>query len=105
MLEISSGKLARIILLTREFGPDSPRLHDFISGLTDDEKADLVAVMWIGRETFDAAEVEEAQATARAEATAPTEDYLSGIPDLAEYLESGMDALGLDVTGEEDELY
>ncbi|MEO0991886.1 MAG: DUF3775 domain-containing protein, partial [Pseudomonadota bacterium] len=36
--------------------------------------------------------------------TAPTEDYLSGIPALAEYLEDGLDALGIDVADEEDEL-
>jgi hypothetical protein len=104
MLDINPGKIVRIIALEREFGPESPRLHDFIEGLNEDEQASLVAVMWIGRESFDADELDEAIATARNEATAPTADYLSGIPNLAEYLESGMDALGIDVTDEEDDL-
>jgi len=105
MLEISPGKIVRVIALSREFGADSPRLRDFISGLNDDEQSSLVAVMWIGRDTFDASELEEAIETAVSEASAPTEDYLSGIPDLAEHLEAGMDALGIDVTDEEDDLH
>ena len=104
MLAISAGKVVRIIMLTREFGPESPRLHDYISGLNEDEQASLVAVMWIGRETYDADDLAEAIRTAKEERTAPTEDYLSGIPALAEYLEDGLDALGIDVADEEDEL-
>jgi hypothetical protein len=60
--------------------------------------------MWIGRESFDATEIEEAKQTARAEATAPTEDYLSGIPQLSDYLEDGLQALGIDPTDAEDHL-
>jgi hypothetical protein len=104
MLEISTGKIVRIIMLTREYGPDSVKLSDYISGLNDDEKSNLVAVMWIGRGSFDADELETAKEEARREATAPTEAYLSGIPGLAEYLESGLDALGIDVTDAEDDL-
>ena len=104
MLEISTGKVVRVIALTREYGPDSVSLSDYISGLNDDEKANLVALMWIGRGSFEAEELEYAKAEARREASAPTESYLSGIPGLAEHLESGMEALGIDVTGAEDEL-
>ena len=104
MLEISTGKIVRVIALSREYGPDNVRLHDFISGMNEDEQANLVAVMWIGRDSFMSDELEEAKAQARAEATVPTEDYLSGIPMLAEHLESGMEALGIDVTDAEDEL-
>jgi len=91
-------------MLTREYGPDSVKLSDYISGFNDDEKANLVAAMWIGRGSFDADELEYAKDEARREATAPTERYLSGIPGLAEHLESGLDALGVDVTDAEDEL-
>ena len=104
MLEISTGKVARVILLTREYGPESPHLRDYISGLNDDEKANLVAVMWIGRGSFEPDELEYAKQEARREASAPTENYLSGIPGLAEHLESGLDALGIDVTDVEDNL-
>lgn len=102
MLDISTGKIVRIIFLTREYGPDSLHLSDYISGLNEDEQVSLVALMWVGRDSFDASDFEEAKETARIEATAPTEQYLSGIPDLAELLESGMEALGIDVTDAED---
>ncbi len=104
MLEISTGKVVRVIMLAREYGPDSVNLSDFISGLNDDEKANLVAVMWIGRGSFEAEELEYAKEEARREASAPTENYLSGIPSLPEHLESGLEALGIDVTEAEDDL-
>ncbi|MEQ3711475.1 MAG: DUF3775 domain-containing protein [Tateyamaria sp.] len=102
MLEISTGKVVRVIMLTRENGPDDVHLAEYIGSLNDDEKVNLVAVMWIGRGSFDADELEEALAEARAEATAPTERYLSGIPGLAEHLENGLEALGINVTDAED---
>ena len=104
MLEISTGKVVRVIALTREYGPSNPHLHDYISGLNDDEKVNLVALMWVGRESFEADQLEEAKRMARQEATAPTEEYLSDIPSLAEYLEDGMDALGIDVADAEDHM-
>lgn len=104
MLEISTRKVARVILLTREYGPDSANLSDYISGLNDDEKANLVALMWVGRDSFDVSELEYAKEEARREASAPTENYLSGIPGLAEHLENGLELLGIDVTDVEDNL-
>ncbi len=104
MLDISTGKVVRIIFLSREYGPESGQLSDYISGLNIDEQISLVALMWVGRETYSADEFAEALETARVEATAPTEKYLSGIPSLAEYLESGLDALGIDVTDAEDHM-
>jgi hypothetical protein len=102
MLNISTGKIVRVIFLCREYGPDSTHLADYISGLNEDEQTSLVALMWVGRDSFDADDLGEAIETARIEATAPTEQYLSGIPDLAELLESGMEALGMDVADVED---
>ena len=104
MLEISTGKVVRVIALTREYGPDSRRLYDYVAGLNEDEQVSLVALMWIGRESFEPEDLAEAIAEARAEATAPTEQYLSGIPNLAEYLEDGLDALGIDVADAEDHM-
>lgn len=102
MPEISTNKIVRVIFLAREYGPESPQLHDYISGLNVDEAANLVATMWVGRESFDAEDWDEALETARNEATAPTEDYLSGIPELADNLEAGLEALGIDVADAED---
>ena len=97
MLDVSTEKVARVIALTRENGPDDDHLHDYIGTFNEDEKASLVALMWVGRETFTPAEFDEAARVAMLEATVPTEDYLSGIPELAEYLEDGLDLLGIDV--------
>ena len=102
MPEISTNKVVRVIFLAREFGPESDQLHDFILGLNEDEAANLVAIMWVGRDSFDADEWDEALVTARAEATAPTADYLSGIPELPDHLEAGLEALGIDVADAED---
>ena len=62
----------------------------------------LVAVMWIWRDTFDAVELEEANLTAKGEATTPTESYLLAIPLLPDYLEDGLEALGHSVEDVED---
>ena len=102
MLDISTDKIVRIIFLSREYGPDSTRLRDYVSGLNDDEKSSMVALYWVGRESYSPEDIEQAKLDAEMEATAPTEDYLSGNPDLAELLESGLDALGIDVTDVEE---
>ncbi len=111
MLEISPDKIARVILQAREIeniggagSSASHELREFLASLNEDEQASLVAVMWIGRESFTAEELEEAMATARTEKSIPTEDYLMGEPALAEYLESGMEALGLSPDEAEDDV-
>jgi hypothetical protein len=104
MLDISTAKIAQIILLAREGKMAESQLHGYIANLNEDEQASLVAVMWIGREDFEPEDLAEAKRTAMAEASAPTEEYLSNQPLLADYLESGLDLLGVDVTEAEDEL-
>ncbi len=104
MLDISNAKVVRVIFLAREYGPDSTHLRDYISGLNYDEKSSLVALLWVGRESYEPEDLAKAKADAEAEASAPTEMYLSGMPDLPEYLESGLDKLGIDVTEVEDHM-
>lgn len=95
---------ADTILEARRGDATEAELRAFIEQLNDDEKASLVAVMWIGRGTFEPQELEEAIKTAREEATSPTEDYLLGVPLLADYLEDGLEKLGIDVTEAEDDV-
>ena len=78
-------------------------LKEFIRDLNVDEQASLVALAWIGRGSFAPDELEEALATARAEQTNRTEDYLLGMPLLPDYLEEGLDRLGYSVEDAEDE--
>jgi hypothetical protein len=61
--------------------------------------------MWIGRGTYEAYELDEAKETAEAEATNPTEDYLLGIPLLADYLEEGLTKLGIEIDDAEEGFY
>ena len=62
-----------------------------------DEQANLVALMWVGRGTYEKEEFEEAVETARAERINATSNYLLGIPLLADYLEEGLEKLGYSV--------
>jgi hypothetical protein len=43
--------------------------------------------------------------TARNEATTPTEDYLLGVPLLSDYLEAGLEKLGIEPGDLEEEFY
>lgn len=104
MQELSPRKVAQVILLTREIERAEGELRDFIEAMTEDEQAELVAVMWIGRGSFEAGDFAEAVGTARAEATTPCADYLIGTPHLSENLENGLEALGYSVSDEEDEV-
>lgn len=98
MLEISPEKVVHIIYQFREGDVAEEELHAFIDGLNDDEKAHLTAIAWIGRGAFEPEDYETAVETAYTEATIPTDQYLMGMPHLAENLEAGLEALGIDVT-------
>jgi hypothetical protein len=98
MIEIAVNKVVHILFLAREGDAGAGELRAFIDGLNDDEKAHLTAIAWVGRGAFDAEDYAEAVETAFAEATTPTATYLSGMPHLPENLESGLEAMGIDVS-------
>ena len=104
MLAISTHKVAQIILMGHELERAEGELRGFLETLNEDEQAEVVAVMWIGRGSFEAEDFAEALATARAEATTPTADYLIGTPHLSDHLEAGLEALGVDPSEAEDDL-
>jgi len=91
--------------ILEDFADDSTRteLKTFIADLNEDEQASLVALVWIGRGSYGPDELDEALETARAERVNPTEDYLLGIPMLADYLSEGLDRLGYSVEDAEDD--
>jgi hypothetical protein len=120
MLEISPEKLAHVIIRAREYDSGvNPWAHsgqrtghgtqtelaEFIASLNEDEQASLIAVMWIGRDTFGPEELSEAIRTAKIERSTPAEGYLMGEPQLADYLEAGMEALGMSPEAAEDDLH
>lgn len=69
-------------------------LRELIADLNVDEKAELIALMFIGRGDFDVPEWSEAVAEARNRVGARTGDYLMGIPMLGDWLEEGLQAIG-----------
>lgn len=104
MLDISTHKVAQIILMARELNRAEGELRAFIEALTEEEKISLVALMWIGRGSFAADELDEALETAANEASTPTADYLLGTPHVSDHLENGLDELGISVVDDEDDL-
>ncbi|HWK37697.1 MAG TPA: DUF3775 domain-containing protein [Hyphomicrobium sp.] len=77
--------------------PTRAELTGFIDRLNYDEQANLVALMWVGRGTYEKEEFDEAVETARAERVNATASYLMGVPLLADYLEEGLEKLGYSV--------
>mgnify|MGYP000562747851 CR=1 FL=1 len=104
MLEISARKVAQVAMMARELHRAEGELRAFIDRLNEDEQAELVAVMWIGRESFFAEDLVEAIRTAKRDASIPCADYLLGSPHLSDHLENGLDALGISAQDAEDEL-
>jgi len=118
-LDIPTDKLAFIIERAREFDvkegdsdPDSgsnpsddgntdiledksgdatrEELSSAIRALNEDERAELIALAWLGRGTYDLEEWDEAISTARSEHGRRAAEYLIGLPLLGDYLEDGM---------------
>lgn len=77
--------------------PTRAELAGFIGALNDDEQANLVALAWVGRGTYEKEEFAEAVETARSERVNSTASYLLGIPLLADYLEEGLEKMGFSV--------
>jgi len=77
--------------------PTRAELASFIDRMNYDEQASLVALMWVGRGTYEMEEFDEAVDTARAERINATSRYLLGVPLLADYLEEGLEKMGFSV--------
>ena len=74
--------------------PVAEELTALINSLSVDEQVDIVALMWLGREDYTAADwtaVREDAAGAHNEHTA---EYLLGTPMLGDFLEEGLSMLG-----------
>ena len=72
-------------------------VRDVIAGLNDDERADLIALVYIGRGDMEPEEWGAAVRLAREREEASsisTADWLIGIPNLADLLDEGLALLG-----------
>jgi hypothetical protein len=103
MLGIGVDKVEQIIQLARELDRAEPEFDAFVERLDEDEQAHLVAMMWVGRGSFEPEDFKEAVQIAYSEATTPTADYLKGSPHMSDHLESALDLLTPDDDDEEDE--
>jgi hypothetical protein len=70
------------------------QLAETITALNDDEREELVALLWIGRGDFDKTEWPQALAQAHSELDRPAADYLMGEPLLGDFLEEAISELG-----------
>jgi hypothetical protein len=72
-------------------------IRDMIEGLNEDERHDLIALVYIGRGDLEAEEWGEAVRLARERDDATrlsTSDWLLGIPNLPDLLDEGLAAMG-----------
>lgn len=71
-------------------------LVGFIDGMTDDERIDLVTIMWLGRDDDNSVEDwVSLRQEAQRNGTESTARYLLGTPLLSDYLEAGLAKLDL----------
>lgn len=103
-MEISARKVAQVIILSRELDRAEGEFRAFVDRLSMDEQAELVALMWIGRGSYEPEDLDEAIQMATAEATVPTADYLIGTPHLSDHLETGLEAIDVSAMEIEDDL-
>lgn len=68
-------------------------LRELIGDLNVDEAAELIALAWVGRGDYDAGEWGEALAAAKQRPLRQTAKYLLGMPQLADWLEQGLEAI------------
>jgi hypothetical protein len=67
----------------------------FIEGMTDDERFDLVTLMWLGRDDSSVDEWDALRQEAQRAGTETTARYLLGTPMLGDHLEAGLAKLDL----------
>jgi hypothetical protein len=126
-LDINAERLSLIITLAREYDEDLPsdddeddenhvgeaideelveeheydlayqELKGALESLSRDEQNCVVALVWLGRGTYDQDEFEDALSEASELDAARIPDYLIGTPLLPEYLEEGMTKMGLEL--------
>jgi Protein of unknown function (DUF3775) len=89
-----SDDMEAAVLEEHEDDPVVEEVTSLIDALSEDEQIDLVALTWLGRDDYSAADwptVREEAARAHNERTA---SYLLGIPQLGDFLEEGLSMLG-----------
>ena len=102
-VDVQSGSnptddIERDILEDRPDNPTAQELIDAIEGLSEAQRIELLALMWLGRGDYGKQEWREALAEAVRVHDAKEADYFAGTPLLAAYLEAGLDELGYSIS-------
>jgi Protein of unknown function (DUF3775) len=87
-----------------EATPDNPTRQELVAALdalNDDQRIEILALMWVGRGDFDRGEWPDALAQAREIHNAAETRYLVGTPLLGDYLEEAIAALGYPLEDDE----
>ena len=74
--------------------PVTTEIRHVIEDLNEEQQAELVAMIWVGRGDFDRSEWASALAAANDRHTGPSSAYLMGMPLFGDLLEEGFTALG-----------
>lgn len=98
--ESSNGSDDRMVDVLEDQPDNHARqeLEVAINDLDVEQQSTLVALTWVGRGDYSAAEWKDAFRTAREREGTVTSHYLSGIPMLADHIENGAAELGVNVT-------
>jgi Protein of unknown function (DUF3775) len=91
----------RAVLFETPDNPSETELRDALDALSEPEREEVLALLWLGRGDYDRENWHEALRDARNTANERETDYLIGTPLLADYLEEGIAALGLSLEGYE----
>lgn len=78
--------------ILEDFASDATyqELHEFLDALNDDERIEILALMWLGRGDYTLDEWDDAIAEAGNAASDSEPEYLIGTPLLSDYLEEGL---------------
>ena len=77
--------------------PTVQEIISFINAMSVDEQVDLVALAWLGRDDYTAADWASVRADAAAAHNKRTATYLLGMPQLGDFLEEGLSLLGYSI--------
>lgn len=90
-----------------EFNPGDTVREELVSAidsLNEDERLDLIALIWIGRGDFTLGEWGEAREDARRIDPSQASAYVLGLPTVSNYLEDGLALFGFLISGYLDHL-
>jgi hypothetical protein len=89
-----SDDKAAAVLEDHEDDPVLEEITSFIDSMSEDEQIDLVALAWLGRDDYSAADWPTVREEAARAHNVHTASYLLGIPQLSDFLEEGLSMLG-----------